>query len=421
MPEIKKETMENYLQLAREAVQQKDYDTATDHLISVLQQDKSNIDAYGIMGDMALSKKDLDAAEGYYFRQLELDAKSYEAHKNLGRLYWERSEYESAINEFKTAMQQDKEHIQGDPYLYLASIYFSLGQYEESYEWLYRLSFEVQKQLSQSDMDFFNKAYYGITSTINDNTSVNDLDSLILQIEAKYNVSITTQLVVNPDTPLMPFRKTGEQSYEIDYDLDSNDKFYEVLTSLILLDNSLGGEHFDFHHFLMATDEGKEQFTAMTRNTMDADSTLSMADLLDYMVVDIRTTLIRIYTDEVIHNTPEFNKYRSIQWLGMGNAIGQSYNYVKKLERIHAPRLVIYVHMVLLYLKSGPLFDYFRASDRRIDFQSELKEHKKGRSIYCDHKDMKNLVKRRDWSAFYKSFVNQVCPPLRYYTKLDEI
>lgn len=421
MPEIKKETMENYLQLAREAVQQKDYDTATDHLISVLQQDKSNIDAYGIMGDMALSKKDLDAAEGYYFRQLELDAQSYEAHKNLGRLYLERSEYESAINEFKTAMQQDQEHIQGDPYLYLASIYFSLGQYEESYEWLYRLSFEVQKQLSQSDMDFFNKAYYGITSTINDNTSVNDLDSLILQIEAKYNVSITTQLVVNPDTPLMPFRKTGEQSYEIDYDLDSNDKFYEVLTSLILLDNSLGGEHFDFHHFLMATDEGKEQFTAMTRNTMDADSTLSMADLLDYMVVDIRTTLIRIYTDEVIHNTPGFNKYRSIQWLGMGNAIGQSYNYVKKLERIHAPRLVIYVHMVLLYLKSGPLFDYFRASDRRIDFQSELKEHKKGRSIYCDHKDMKNLVKRRDWSAFYKSFVNQVCPPLRYYTKLDEI
>jgi tetratricopeptide (TPR) repeat protein len=421
MPEIKKETMENYLQLAREAVQQKDYDTATDHLISVLQQDKSNIDAYGIMGDMALSKKDLDAAEGYYFRQLELDAQSYEAHKNLGRLYLERSEYESAINEFKTAMQQDKEHIQGDPYLYLASIYFSLGQYEESYEWLYRLSFEVQKQLSQSDMDFFNKAYYGITSTINDNTSVNDLDSLILQIEAKYNVSITTQLVVNPDTPLMPFRKTGEQSYEIDYDLDSNDKFYEVLTSLILLDNCLGGEYFDFHHFLMATDEGKEQFAAMTRNTMDADSTLSMADLLDYMVVDLRTTLIRIYTDEVIHDTPEFNKYRSIQWLGMGNAIGQSYNYVKKLERIHAPRLVIYVHMVLLYLKSGPLFDYFRASDRRIDFQSELKEHKKGRAIYCDHKDMKNLVKRRDWSAFYKSFVNQVCPPLRYYTKLDEI
>jgi len=421
MPEIKKETMENYLQLAREAVQQKDYDTATDHLISVLQQDKSNIDAYGIMGDMALSKKDLDAAEGYYFRQLELDAKSYEAHKNLGRLYWERSEYESAINEFKTAMQQDKEHIQGDPYLYLASIYFSLGQYEESYEWLYRLSFEVQKQLPQSDMDFFNKAYYGITSTINDNTSVNDLESLIQQIEAKYNVSITTQLVVNPDTPLMPFRKTGEQSYEIDYDLDSNDKFYEVLTSLILLDNSLGGEHFDFHHFLMATDDGKEQFATMTRNTMDADSTLSMADLLDYMVVDIRTTLIRIYTDEVIHNTPEFNKYRSIQWLGMGNAIGQSYNYVKKLERIHAPRLVIYVHMVLLYLKSGPLFDYFRASDRRIDFQSELKEHKKGRTIYCDHKDMKDLAKRRDWSAFYKSFVNQVCPPLRYYTKLDEI
>lgn len=421
MPEIKKETMENYLQLAREAVQQKDYDTATDHLISVLQQDKSNIDAYGIMGDMALSKKDLDAAEGYYFHQLELDPQSYEAHKNLGRLYLERSEYESAINEFKTAMQQDKEHIQGDPYLYLASIYFSLGQYEESYEWLYRLSFEVQKQLPQSDMDFFNKAYYGITSTINDSISINDLDSLIQQIEVKYNVSITTQLVVNPDAPLMPFRKTGEQSYEIDYDLDSNDKFYEVLTSLILLDNSLGGEHFDFHHFLTATDEGKDQFAAMTRNTMDADSTLSMADLLDYMVVDLRTTLIRIYTDEVIHNTPEFNKYRSIQWLGMGNAIGQSYNYVKKLERIHAPRLVIYVHMVLLYLKSGPLFDYFRASDRRIDFQSELKEHKKGRTIYCDHKDMKDLAKRRDWSAFYKSFVNQVCPPLRYYTKLDEI
>ena len=159
MPEIKKEAMENYLQLAREAVQQKDYDTATDHLISVLQQDKSNIDAYGIMGDMALSKKDLDAAEGYYFRQLELDAKSYEAHKNLGRLYWERSEYESAINEFKTAMQQDKEHIQGDPYLYLASIYFSLGQYEESYEWLYRLSFEVQKQWAVCDRDIFNKAY----------------------------------------------------------------------------------------------------------------------------------------------------------------------------------------------------------------------------------------------------------------------
>ena len=293
--------MQNYLQLAREAVQQKDYDTATDHLISALQLDKSNSDAYGIMGDMALSKKDYDTAEGYYFRQLELDSQSYEAHKNLGRLYLERSEYESAISEFKAAMQQDKEHVQGDPYLYLASIYFSLGHYEESYEWLYRLSFEVQKQLPQSDMDFFNKAYYGITSTINDNQSINDLDSLIGQIESKYNVSITTQLVVNPDAPLMPFRKTGENSYEIDYDLDSNDKFYEVLTSLILLDNCLGGEHFDFHHFPMPTDKGKDEFAEMTRNTLDADSTLSLADLLDYMVVDMRTTLIRIYTDEVIH------------------------------------------------------------------------------------------------------------------------
>lgn len=421
MAEVKKETMENYLQLARDAVQQKDFDTATDHLISVLQFDSSNSEAFGIMGDMALSKKNYDVAEGYYLRQLELGTQSYEAHKNLGRLYWERSEYDSAISEFKTAMEQDKDHSQGDPYLYLASIYFSLGQYEESYEWLYRLSFEVQKQLPQSDMDFYNKAYYGISGAINDSLAINDLNRLIGQIEAKYNVSITTQLVVNPDAPLMPFRKTGENSYEIDYDLDSGDKFYEVLTSLILLDNHLGGEHFDFHHFLKPTDEGREQFEAMTRNTMDADSTQTMADLLNYMVVDLQTTLIRIYTDEVIHNTPEFSKYRPIQWLGMGNATGQSYNYIKKLERINAPRIVIYVHMVLLYMKSGPLFDYFRASDKRIDFKSELKEHKKGRAIYCEHKDMKDSVKRRDWLAFYRSFINQVCPVLRYYVKLDEI
>ncbi len=420
MSEIK-ETTENYLRLARDAVQQKDYDTATDYLLSVLQLDKSNSDAYGIMGDIALSMKDYNAAEGHYFRQLEFAPKSYEAHKNLGRLYWNRAEYDNAINEFKTAMQQDQEHSHGDPYLYLASIYYILGQYEVAYEWLYRLSFEVMTQQPQSDMDFFNKAYYGITSTINEKLSIDDLASLLQQIEAKYNVSITTQLVVNPDAPLMPFRKTGKQSYEIDYDLDSSDKFYEVLTSLILLDNYLGGGHFDFHHFMMVTDEGKEQFEAMTRNTMDADSTLSMADLLDYMMVDLQTSLIRIYTDEIIHNTPEFNKYRPIQWLGMGNAIGQSYNYIRKLERIHAPRIVIYVHKVLLYMKSGPLFDYFKASDRRIDFQSELKEHKMGRAIYCDHKDMRDSAKRRDWSALYRSFVNQICPPLRYYIKLEEI
>ena len=270
-------------------------------------------------------------------------------------------------------------------------------------------------------MDFFNKAYYGISSTINDNQSINDLDSLIGQIESKYNVSITTQLVVNPVAPLMPFRKTGEKSYEIDYDLDSNDKFYEVLTSLILLDNCLGGEHFDFHHFPMPTDKGREEFAEMTRNTLDADSTLSLTDLLDYMVVDLRTTLIRIYTDEVIHDTPEYNKFRPIQWLGMGNTIGQSFNYIKKLEKIHAPWLVIHFHKVLLYMKSGPLFDYFRASDRRIDFQSELNEHKLGRSIYCEYKDMKDSAKGRDWVAFYRSFVNQVCPVLRYYVKLDEI
>jgi tetratricopeptide (TPR) repeat protein len=420
MSEIK-ETTENYLRLARDAVQQKDYDTATDHLISVLQLDKSNSDAYGIMGDIALSMKDYNAAEGHYFRQLEFAPKSYEAHKNLGRLYWNRAEYDNAINEFKTAMQQDQEHSHGDPYLYLASIYYILGQYEVAYEWLYRLSFEVMTQQPQSDMDFFNKAYYGITSTINEKLSIDDLASLLQQIEAKYNVSITIQLVVNPDAPLMPFRKTGKQSYEIDYDLDSSDKFYEVLTSLILLDNYLGGGHFDFHHFMMIIDEGKEQFEAMTRNTMDADSTLSMADLLDYMMVDLQTSLIRMYTDEIIHNTPEFNKYRPIQWLGMGNAIGQSYNYIRKLERIHAPRIVIYVHKVLLYMKSGPLFDYFKASDRRIDFQSELKEHKMGRAIYCDHKDMKDSAKRRDWSALYRSFINQICPPLRYYIKLEEI
>ena len=58
MPELKKETMQNYLQLARDAVEQKDYDTATDHLISVLQFDSNNSEAIGIMGDMALSKKE---------------------------------------------------------------------------------------------------------------------------------------------------------------------------------------------------------------------------------------------------------------------------------------------------------------------------------------------------------------------------
>jgi Tfp pilus assembly protein PilF len=89
MPE-KKETMENYLQLAREAVEQKDYDTATDHLISVLQHDKNNIEAIGIMGNMALSQKDFDAAEGYFLRQLELDTKNFDAHTNLGELYLER-------------------------------------------------------------------------------------------------------------------------------------------------------------------------------------------------------------------------------------------------------------------------------------------------------------------------------------------
>ena len=419
MPEIKKETMENFLQLARDAVKQKVYDTATDHLISVLQFDSSNSEAFGIMGDMAFSKKDLNTAEGYYLRRLELAPESYEAHKDMGRLYLERCEYDSAIEEFKTALQYDKDHF--DPYLYIASIYYNLGQYDEAYEWLYREVFEVKAEQSQSDRDLSNQMYYGISYTISQNKSIDELDDLIGQMESKYNVTIATQLVVNPDAPLMPFRKTGERSYEIDYDLDSGDKFYEVLSSLLLLDNYLGGEHFDFHHFLMPTEEGREQFEAMTRNTMDADSTLSMADLLNYLVVDIRTSLIRIYTDEVMQITPEFKKYRPIRWLGMGNAIAQSYGYITKLERIHAPRLVIYTHKVLLYLKSVQLFEYFKACDKRIDFTSQLVEHKMGCAIYNEHINMKNQAKRRDWMAFYKSFVNQICPVLRYYVKLEEI
>ena len=274
--------MQTFLQLARDAVKEKDYDSATDHLISVFQMDKSNSDAYGLMGDIALSKKDYNTAENYYHRQLELDTQSYEAHKNLGRMYWELTKYEDAISEFKTAMEQDVDHSHGDPYLYLATIYFCLGQYDESYEWLHRMAFEVMTQQPQSDMDFYNKAYYGVTSTINQNLSINNLDDLIQRIEVKYNVTIATHLVVNPDAPLMPFRKTGDSSFEIDYDLDSNDKFYEVLTSLILLDNYLGRENFDFHHFLISTDKGREEFAAMTRNTMGAGSTLSMEDLLNY-------------------------------------------------------------------------------------------------------------------------------------------
>ena len=419
MPEIKKETMENFLQLARDAVKQKDYDTATDHLISVLQFDSSNSEAFGIMGDMAFSKKDLNTAEGYYLRRLELAPESYEAHKDMGRLYLERCEYDSAIEEFKTALQYDKDHF--DPYLYIASIYYNLGQYDEAYEWLYREVFEVKTEQSQSDRDLSNQMYYGISYTISQNKSIDELDDLIGQMESKYNVTIATQLVVNPDAPLMPFRKTGERSYEIDYDLDSGDKFYEVLSSLILLDNHLGGEHFDFRHFLMPTDDGRDQFEAMTRNTMVADSTLTMADVLNYLVVDIRTSLIRIYTDEVMHNTPEFKKYRPIRWLAMGNTATQSFNYIKKLERIHAPRWVVYTHKVLLYLKSVQFFEYFKARDKRIDFTFQFREHKMGCDIYNEHMDMKNQAKRRDWESFYHSFVNQICPVLRYYVKLEEI
>ena len=72
MTEAKQDKTEQYLQLARDAFQQKDYDTATDHLISVLQIDSSNSDAFGIMGDVAFSKKDLDTAEGYYLRRVNL-------------------------------------------------------------------------------------------------------------------------------------------------------------------------------------------------------------------------------------------------------------------------------------------------------------------------------------------------------------
>ena len=421
MAEVKQDKIQAFLQLARDAFQQKDFDAATDHLISVLQFDSSNSEAFGIMGDMALSKKDYNAAEGHYFRQLEFDPQSYEAHINLGRLYWERAEYDNAISEFKTALQQDHDHAHGDPYLYLASVYLSLGKYEEAYEWLYRQVFELKGEQPESDRDLYNRAYYGVSSTICQNMSINELDDLIGQIESKYNVSLTTHLVVNPDSPLMPFRKTDEFSYEIDYDLDSEDKFYEVLSSLVLLDNCLGGEHFDFHHFLMPTDDGKDQFAAMVRNTMVPDSTLSMPDLLDYLVLDIRTSLIRLYTDEAMHNTPEFKKYRPILWLGMGNAIAQSYDYIKKLERIHAPRLVIYVHKVLLYLKSVQLYEYFKACDKRINFQSGFVEHKMGCAIYNGHMSMKDSAKRRDWAAFYRSFVNQICPPLRYYVKLYEI
>lgn len=409
----------NFLQLAHDAVSEKDYDVATDHLISVLQIDSRNSEAIGLMGDVAFYRKDLDTAEGYYLRRVELSPESYEAHKDLGRLYMERCEYENATKEFETALKYDNDH--SDPYLYIASIYYNLGRYDEAYEWLYRQVFELKAEQPQSDRDLYNQAYYGVSYAISQNKSIDELDSLIGEMEAKYNVSITTQLVVNPDAPLMPFRKTSERSYEIDYDLDSGDKFYEVLSSLLLLDNHLGGEHFDFHHFLIPTDEGREQFEAMTRNTMDADSTLSMVDLLNYLVVDIRTSLIRIYTDEVMHITPEFKKYRPVRWLGMGNAIAQSYGYIKKLERIHAPQLVIYVHRVLLYLKSVQLYEYFKACDKRIDFQSGFNEHKMGCAIYNNHVNMKDPAKRRDWSAFYRSFINQICPPLRYYVKMEEI
>ena len=122
MAEVKQDKIQAFLQLARDAVKQKDFETATDHLISVFQQDRNNSEAFGIMGDVALSKKDLTTAEGYYFRQLEFAPQSYDAHINLGRLYWERTEYDNAINEFKTALQQDQEHAHGDPYLYLASV-----------------------------------------------------------------------------------------------------------------------------------------------------------------------------------------------------------------------------------------------------------------------------------------------------------
>ena len=409
----------NFLQLAHDAVSEKDYDVATDHLISVLQIDSRNSEAIGLMGDVAFYRKDLDTAEGYYLRRVELSPESYEAHKDLGRLYMERCEYENATKEFETALKYDNDH--SDPYLYLASMYYNQGKYDEAYDWLYRLVFEVKTEQSQSDRDLYNQAYYGVSYTISQNKSVSELDGLIEQLEAKYNVSITTHLVVNPDAPLMPFRKTDERSYEIDYDLDSGDKFYEVLSSLLLLDNHLGGEHFDFHHFLIPTDEGREQFEAMTRNTMDADSTLSMVDLLNYLVVDIRTSLIRIYTDEVMHITPEFKKYRPVRWLGMGNAIAQSYGYITKLERIHAPRWVVYTHKVLLYLKSVQLFEYFKACDKRIDFTSQLVEHKMGCAIYNEYINMKNQAKRRDWMAFYKSFINQICPVLRYYVKLEKI
>ena len=60
-------------------------------------------------------------------------------------------------------------------------------------------------------------------------------------------------------------------------------------------------------------------------------------------------------------------------------------------------------------------------SCRGDDFLSKLNEHKMGCVVYNDHMNMKDTAKRRDWSACYRSFVSQICPPLRYYVKLEEI
>ena len=209
----------NFLQLAHDAVSEKDYDVATDHLISILQIDSRNSEAIGLMGDVAFYRKDLDTAEGYYLRRVELSPESYEAHKDLGRLYMERCEYENATKEFETALKYDNDH--SDPYLYLASMYYNQGKYDEAYDWLYRLVFEVKTEQSQSDRDLYNQAYYGVSYTISQNKSVSELDGLIEQLEAKYNVSITTHLVVNPDAPLMPFRKTDERVLRGTYLIDT--------------------------------------------------------------------------------------------------------------------------------------------------------------------------------------------------------
>ncbi len=161
----KKKRVASYMNLAVNAIRNKNYPVSYENLFKAIKLDSENKDLHNLLGLTYLYDGKEDRAIKSFKRAVEIDSNYSEAHNHLGIVYSEKEEFDKAVKEFKKALDNLTYKTPWIAYTNLGKTYVLMGMEKKAVKALTRsisknsrqcVPYQLLGEIYMANKDFYN-------------------------------------------------------------------------------------------------------------------------------------------------------------------------------------------------------------------------------------------------------------------------